>query len=314
MTNFIFSLNVVAPLFVVMTVGYLTRTSGFANDSFFKQLNKIVFNLFLPIMLFQDIRTSYAGDFSDTKLIYSVIIGVLATIVISFLIVPIFVKRKGRRGSIIQAVYRSNFLIYGLPIARGMYNEDAVATVSMLICIIIPLYNVSAVIILSMFSETGKKVTFGKIMLDIVRNPLILGCVFGLLGGITHINMPIVLDIPLKQFASISAIMALFVMGGEFKFSSLRNNIVPVVLVTIARLIVVPVAILAVLVAIGFRDVQLAVMVSLFATPAAMASYIMATNMGNDGQLANQIVVLSTACSCVTIFFIIYFLRSWGYL
>ncbi|GHT75608.1 transporter [Bacteroidia bacterium] len=314
MTNFLFSLNVVAPLFVIMTAGYLTRTSGFANDSFFKQLNKIVFNLFLPVMLFQDIRTSYSGDFSDTKLIYSAIIGVVATILVSFLIVPILVKRKGRRGSIIQAVYRSNFLIYGLPIARGMYNDEAVATVSMLMCIVIPLYNVSAVIILSMFSETGKKVTFGKIMLDIARNPLILGCVFGLLGGITHVNLPNMLDIPLKQFASVSAIMALFVMGGEFKFASLRNNIVPVVLVTFARLIVVPVVILTVLVAIGFRDVQLAVLVSLFATPAAMASYIMATNMGNDGQLANQIVVLSTACSCVTIFFIIYFLRSWGYL
>ena len=315
MHNFLFSLNVVAPLFVLMAAGYVIRKIRFVNADFFSQLNKLVFKFCLPLMLFHDIRSSYVGDFSNTKLIFSALFGTIIVILLAFMIVPMLIQRKGSRGSIIQAVYRSNFLIYGLPLAQGMYDHDAVSKVSMLMCIMIPFYNVAAVIILSIFSEKGKrKVTFQSVLYDIVTNPLILGCFFGLLAGILQLRLPRFIDVPLVQFAGTAAPLALFVMGGEFHFRSLRNNIAPVICSTAARLVVVPVIALAVFIHIGFRNVDLAVLLSIFATPAAMASYIMAKNMDNDGELAGQIVVLSTACSCVTIFFIIYFLRTWGYL
>ncbi|GHU71606.1 transporter [Bacteroidia bacterium] len=315
MHNFFFSLNVVAPLFALMATGYVIRKIRFVNEDFFSQLNKLVFRFCLPLMLFQDIRSSYVGDFSNTKLIFSALIGTTIVILLSFMIVPLLIKRKGSRGSIIQAIYRSNFLIYGLPLARGMYDNDAVSKVSMLMCIMIPFYNVAAVIVLSIFSENGKqKVTFKSVMYDIVTNPLILGCFFGLLAGFTNLQLPQFIETPLAQFAGTATPLALFVMGGEFHFRSLRNNIMPVILSTAARLIIVPVIAIAVFISMGFRDVELAVLLSIFATPAAMASYIMAKNMGNDGELSGQIVVLSTACSCATIFFMIYFLRTWGFL
>lgn len=315
MTNFLFSLNVVAPLFVLMAVGYVFRKIRFVNADFFGQLNKLVFKFCLPLMLFQDIRLSYRGDFSGTTLIYSSLIGISIVILLSFIIVPFLIKRKGSRGSVIQAIYRSNFLIYGLPLAHGMYGDVAVAKVSMLMSIMIPFYNVAAVIILSIFSESGtNKVTLKSIMLNIITNPLILGCVFGLLAGMVNLQLPHFIDKPLALFAGTATPLALFVMGGEFQFRSLRNNIVTVVFATFARLIIVPVIALSIFIHIGIRDADLAVLLTLFATPTAMASYIMAKNMGNDGNLSGQIVVLTTACSCITIFFMIYFLRMWGFL
>ena len=315
MTNFLFSLNVVAPLFVLMAAGYITRQIRFINDEFLGQLNRFVFKLLLPIMLFQDIRLSYNGDFSNTKLIFASLAGITTIILVSFLIVPLIIKRKGQRGSIIQGIYRSNFLIYGLPLATGMYGDAAVASISMLMGIMIPFYNIAAVIILSIFSETGNnKVTFKSVMKDIVTNPLIIGCFFGLLGGVLHLQFPRFLELPLAQLGKAAAPLALFVMGGEFKFRSLKNNIYKVLAVTAARLIIVPVTALYIFIQLGFRAVDLAVLISIFATPTAMASYIMARNMGNDGELSAQIVVLTTAASSVTIFFIIFFLRSWGYI
>ncbi|MDR0413369.1 MAG: AEC family transporter [Dysgonamonadaceae bacterium] len=315
MDNFIFSLNVVTPLFVLMAIGYGVRQIRFISDEFLAQMNRFVFKFCLPLMLFQDIRLSYKGDFSNTKLIFSSLAGITAVILLSFLIVPFLVKRKGQRGSMIQGIFRSNFLIYGLPLATGMYGSAAVSGIAMLMGIMIPFYNVAAVIILSIYSETGThRVTFKSVARDIVSNPLILGCFFGLLGGMMHLQFPVAIEIPLKQLAGVAAPLALFVMGGEFKFRSLRSNLVKVIAVTIARLIIVPVTVLGICVLIGFRDVDLAILLSIFATPTAMASYIMAKNMGNDGDLSSQIVVLSTACSCVTIFLLIFFLRSWGYL
>ena len=315
MTNFLYSLNVVVPLFVLMATGYLARQIRFITDDFLGQLNHFVFCFCLPLMLFQDIRTSYSGDFSNTKLIYTSLIGIFAVILISFLIVPLFIKRKGQRGSMIQGIYRSNFLIYGLPLATGMYGEEARASISMLMGIMIPFYNVMAVIILSIYSETEKKTTsITSILKDIITNPLILGCIFGLLGGISQVNLPRFLETPLAQFSAMATPLALFVMGGEFKFSSLKNNLTKVIAASAARLILVPGIMLFICIQLGFRGIDLAVLISIFATPTAMASYIMAKNMGNDGTLSAQIVVLSTTCSCVTIFFIIYFLRAWGYL
>ncbi|MDR2682529.1 MAG: AEC family transporter [Dysgonamonadaceae bacterium] len=315
MNSFLFSFNVVAPLFILMAAGYVVRKIRLMSEDFLTQLNKLIFRFFLPLMLFQDIRLSYRGDFSNTRLIFASLAGISVIILVSFLIVPFLVKRKGQRGSIIQGIYRSNFLIYGLPLATGMFGNQAVTAISMLMGIMIPFFNVAAVIILSVYSETGThRIQVKKLLYDVVSNPLIIGTFFGLLAGVVHLNLPRFVDIPMAQLAGIAAPLALFMMGGEFKFHSLRNNLVKVIAVTIVRLIIVPVIALGIFVAAGFRGVDLAVLLCIFATPAAMAGYIMAKNMGNDGELAGQIVVLTTACSCVTIFFLIYFLRSWGYL
>ena len=315
MNNFLFSVNVVAPLFVLMATGYFSRKIKFVSESFLADLNKFVFKFCLPIMLFSDIWGSYKGDFSNTRLIFTAVLGTLAVIAIAFCIVPLFIKGKAQRGSMIQGIYRSNFIIYGLPLATGMYGQDAVATISMLMGIMIPLYNVAAVIILSTFSETGThKVTFKSIVKDVVTNPLILGCFFGLLAGATHLKLPEFVHSPLNMFAAIGTPLALFVMGGEFKFSHLGGDILKVISATTARLIIVPLIAVSIFVLMGFRNVELSVLLSIFATPTAMASYIMSKNMGCDGQLSAQIVVLTTACSCVTIFFFIFVLKSLGYI
>jgi predicted permease len=315
MDNLFFSFNVVAPLFVLMIAGYVTRLIKFVNDAFLAQLNKFVFQFCLPIMLFQDIRLSYAGDFSNTKLIFSAVIGITLVIILSFLIVPWVVKRKAQKGSIIQGIYRSNFLIYGLPLATGMYGQSAISSISMLMGIMIPFYNVAAVVILSIYSEKEQQqLSIKSIFKDIITNPLIIGCFFGLLGGMVHLEFPHFIELPLAQLAATASPLALFVMGGEFKFKSLRNNIYKVITVTFARLVLVPLAAVAVFINMGFRNVELSVLLTIFATPTAMASYIMAKNMHNDGELSGQVVVLTTACSCLTIFLFIYFLRTWGYL
>jgi predicted permease len=315
MNHFFFSFNVVAPLFLLMAAGYLLRRIRFVSADFLGQLNKLVFQFFLPLMLFQDIRLSYRGDFSNIRLIIAAVAGISAIILLSFLTVPLWVKRKGQRGSMIQGIYRSNFLIYGLPLATGMYADQAVAAISMLMGIMIPFFNVAAVVILSFYSETGnRRISLKTLGYDIITNPLIIGTFAGLLAGMSSLRLPHFVEIPVAQLAGTAAPLALFMMGGEFQFRSLRNNLSKVIVVTLVRLVVVPVVALTVFVYAGFRGVDLAVLLCIFATPAAMAGYIMAKNMGNDGELAGQIVVLSTACSCLTIFFLIYFLRLHGYL
>ncbi|MDR1120108.1 MAG: AEC family transporter [Dysgonamonadaceae bacterium] len=315
MDNFLFSLNAVGPLFSLMAVGYAARQTNFISDVFFKEANKFVFKFSLPLMLFQNVQTNFHGDLSNHKLIYTALAGIMVTILVACCIIPLFIKRRGQRGSMIQAVYRSNFIIYGVPMATGMYGGEALVPITMLMAIVIPVYNVAAVIILSFFSETGNgKFTLKEITIDILKNPLIIGCLSGILAGYLHIRIPVFIQTSLNDLASIATPLALFVMGGEFQFRRLTNNRWKVLSATLARLVLAPAILAWIFIQMGFRNVELSALLALFATPAAVAGFIMSKNMGCDGELSAQIVVTTTLLSSVSIFCFIYIFRAMGYL
>jgi predicted permease len=179
----------------------------------------------------------------------------------------------------------------------------------------IPFYNVAAVIILSVFSETlNGKFTLKEITVDILKNPLIIGCLSGILFGYSGLRLPALIQLPVSELASIATPLALFVMGGEFKFRGLTGNRWKVLFTTLARLVLVPAVLIFIFVRIGFRNVELSALLALFATPAAVAGFIMAENMGCDGELSAQVVVTTTLLSGVSIFLFVYILRTMGYL
>lgn len=315
MTDFLFSFNAVAPLFVLMIAGYLARNIHFISDTFLSETNKFVFRFLLPIMLFRNIQSNAETSLTNPSLIYTAVAGILLLIAVCFWVVPLLVKKRGQQGSIVQALYRSNFIIYGLPLATSMYGEAAFAPITTLLVIIIPLYNIMAVLILSFFSETRQeKITLKSTLLDILKNPLILGAFAGFLFGALPFGLPVFIDKPLSELANMAAPLALFVMGGEFKFSRLSNNLWQIVSTTAVRLLLIPTLFLAVFVWMGFREIELATLICVFATPTAVVSFIMSENMGCDGELSAQIVVSTTLFSGVSIFLFIYVLRTLGYL
>ena len=315
MSDFIFSLNAVAPLFILMVAGCLAKQLRLVSKTFLTEANKFVFKFSLPLMLFRDIQANSFENVLNSRLVYVALAGIFIIIGLCCCIVPLLVKKKGQQGSIIQAIYRSNFIIYGVPLAMSMYGERALASIALLLTVIIPVYNISAVLILSFFSDNRQeKLSLKKLFFDVLKNPLIIGCMAGLLCGLLHVHFPVFIDKPLSELANIAAPLALFTMGGEFKFKSLSSNLWKVLFSTIARLLLVPALAIGIFVYMGFREIELCALICLFATPTAVVSFIMAENMGCDSELSAQIVVSTTLFSCVTIFFFVYILRVFGYL
>ena len=319
MENLLFSVNVVCPLFFLMALGHVCRQIGFVSDSFLTEANRFVFKLALPLMLFENIRSAIGRDLSNPRLAMVAVSGILIVIAVSTLIIIPLVKRPGQRGSMIQGIYRSNFLIYGMPLATKMFGDEALEPLSLLLAVSIPLYNVAAVVILSVFSEkqSGKPASRGKVFqrlgLSIISNPLIIGCVAGTLLGLLHVQLPVIVSLPLRELANIATPLGLFVMGGEFRFKNLQHDLLKVIAASFTRLILIPLIVMIVCINMGFRGAELGVLLCLFATPSAVAGYLMAENMGCDGRLAGQIVVLTTFCSCFTIFLFIFALKNLGY-
>ncbi|MDR0559444.1 MAG: AEC family transporter [Prevotellaceae bacterium] len=315
MNDFIFSVNVVLPLFLLISAGYAAKRFKFVSDAFWAETNRFVFRIPLPLMLFQNVRTAFAGNFVNPKLILASVIGVTCVIAVLPLIVPLFEKRKIRSGSLIQGMFRSNFIIYGMPLATGMYGDAASVPISCMLGLIVPMYNIAAIIILTFCSNKKQFSSLSPISIlrEIFNNPLIISCIAGGIAGWTNVPLPHFVEVPLNDVARIAAPLALFVMGGEFRFNSLRNNLLPVICASAAKLVVIPLIAIAVFIQIGFRQMELAALTVLFATPTSVSSYIMAENMGCDGELSAQIVVFTTAFSVFTIFLFIFALKSLGY-
>ena len=314
MESFLIAVNAVMPFLIYISFGYGVVKSGLADEAFMNKLNKVVFSAFFPLLMFNNMY-QLKRDFSlNLTLVATAVLSVLFLQALLLLVVPRLVKENPRRGVIIQAIYRSNFVLFGIPLAANLFGDDGSALASMMVAIVIPVYNVTAVIILEMFRGDGGKTNPLVLVRNVCTNPLILGAAVGLVFFALRIKLPSSVEGPVSQFAGMTTPLALFVLGGTLHFSAIRGNLKYIVPSMTLKLALLPLLITALATVLGFSNVERFVIFEMYATPVATASYSMAQNMGGDGELAGQFVVLSTAASVVTIFLWVYLFTSIGFI
>lgn len=314
MESFLIAVNAVMPFLIYISFGYGVVRSGLADEAFMNKLNKVIFRAFFPLLMFNNMY-QLKRDFSlNLTLVATAVLSVLLLQAILLLVVPRLVKENPRRGVIIQAIYRSNFVLFGIPLAANLFGDDGSALASMMVAIVIPVYNVTAVIILEMFRSGGGKTNPLVLARNVCTNPLILGAAVGLIFFALRIKLPSSVEGPVSQFAGMTTPLALFVLGGTLHFSAIRGNLKYIVPSMTLKLALLPLLITLLATALGFSNVERFVIFEMYATPVATASYSMAQNMGGDGELAGQFVVLSTAASVVTIFLWVYLFTSIGFI
>ena len=310
MENFWIAVNAVVPFCIYITFGLFARTIGLVAEDFTKQLNQMVFRAFFPIMMFYNL---YSMDFSqrfDSKLVLVGVAALFVLVALLCLVVPVVVKENSRRGVIIQAIYRSNFVLFAIPLTESVFGSEGVALASMMIAVVVPIYNVVAVVVLEYFRGGVPKI--GQLAKNVLSNPMIMGAIVGFVFFGLHIYLPACVEKPVKAFSDLSTPLALFVLGSTLHFSSIRKNLKYLVSALGLKLVLIPSIIMVLAVKLQFRPVERFVLFAMFATPVAAASYPMAQNMGGDGELAGELVVTSTVVSVFTIFLWIYFLKSIG--
>ncbi len=329
MESFIFSVSAVAPIVLMVLIGYFLKRLGMMNEQFAKDANKLVFRVFMPVMLFLNIYKIKDLSGFNFGFIGYVLIALLIIFVVSIPAVIAVTKDKGRRGVLVQAAFRSGYSLIGIPLAESLYGTEGAIAATLLSAGVIPLFNILAVISLSMFSDgegEKEKISIKKILIGIVKNPLIIGIAAGLaalgiraifescgiefrLGNITPVMTVI-------QYVSNLAIpMALLVLGAQFEFAAVASMKNEIIFGTVIRTVVVP----AIFVSIAyfffrgtFTAAHYACFVSVFATPVAVPTVPMAQEMDGDVTLAGQLVVWSTLVSAVTVFLVTFLLKIGG--
>ena len=316
MENIIVSFNVIAPVFFLMVLGYLlVNYTSLADRKLTKQANAIVFKIFLPCMLFYNVYQSDIGAeiHSRIKLCIWAAGGLLILFVLLCLIVPKVVKQENQQGVVIQGIFRSNYVIFGVAVVQNMYGPKSTTTAAILSAILVPMYNFLAVVALSIFGEK-RETDWKKIILDIVKNPLIISSVLGIIFSLIGIKLPTAVDTTVQDLAKLSTPIAFMILGGDLDFSKVKGNLKVASVVLTIKLVILPLIMIPMIVMMGYRDADLLSGLLAYQTPVAVSSYIMAQQAGADGQLAGQLVVFSTVLSIFTLFVTIFILRTVGLL
>lgn len=303
-------LKAVAPLFIYMLIGVLVRRTGIIASEDVRKLNHFAFVVFFPCLMFENVYGADIGKSFNVKLIGY---GLASILTIYFLSVLLTVKMKDRpamRGAVIQAVYRSNFVIMGLPVAMNIYGRGNLSITAMMIAVIVPLFNILAVITLEYFRSGRPNVrvmTFG-----IIKNPLIIGTLTGIAVTISGYE---ILQIPediINDMGSIATPLALIILGASFEFSSVGRMKRELIICVLARLVIVPGIFVSAAAMLGFEDIELISLLAMFAAPAAISSYTMAEEMGSDSELAGNVVIFSSMSASFTMFLWLFIFKTLG--
>ena len=310
MENLMISANAVLPMCLVMALGYGTRRLGWLRREEISTINKIAFRIFLPCLLYYNICCSdLSGSFDPLLMAYAVG-GVLLTFGLALGYTLLTEKLPERRGVLIQGMFRSNYVIMGIPVATALLGADQLGTVSILIAVIVPLFNMLAVVVLEVFR--GQKPKPLHILCQIAKNPLVIGSVLGILTLVAGIRLPHILEQTIQSVSAIASPLQLFLLGAFFQFSGLKTYRRELVTVSIAKLIVSPGLFLGLGALLGFRGVAFVSLIGIFASPTAVNSFTMAQQMGGDAELAGDIVVTTSAASILTMFLWIFLFKSLG--
>jgi len=300
MSVFLVCLNAVLPVFILMAVGFFARLCGLMEEKDVIKMNRVTFKVFLPVMLFYNIYVSDLSSAVRPKLIVFAAVGVLVVFFLGIAFTLMVFKNKHRQGVIIQGIYRSNFVIIGLPIAASLLENADLSAVAVLMAVIVPMFNMLAVICLETFN--GKKVKPMKVFVDVLKNPLIIGSALGLACVLLGIRFPAPVDKVLMQMSQVAGPLMLFLLGAFFRFDSMKKYVKELIAVCMGKLVIVPGLMLSLAYMMGFRGIEFVAVLGVFASSASVSSFTMAQQMGGDAELAGNIVVATSVLCSFTLY------------
>ncbi len=312
MENLMFSLNATVPVFLTMLIGIVMKKAGIFTEQVTDKINKFVFTAALPALLFQDISGADFVEVWDAGFVLFCFAVTLASILAvtagSFLM-----KDRSIQGEVVQACYRSSAAILGIAFIQNIYGNAGMAP--LMIIGTVPLYNVMAVVVLSLLRPGRGKLDrelLGKTLRGIVTNPIILGIAAGLCWSLLRLPQPVILQKTVKNIAVLATPLGLMAMGASFNAGAVAARLKPAAVCSFIKLVGFAAIFLPVAVSFGFREEKLVAILVMLGSATTVSCFVMAKNMGHEGTVTSGAVMLSTFFSAFTLTGWLYLLKSLG--
>lgn len=316
MENFIYSINVTMPIFLVMVIGYILKQIGMLNDNFVTVANKFNFKVTLPFMLFKDIAGVDIKAVFDIK--YVLFCAIVSTI--CFWVVwgtaKLLVRDKTIRGAFVQSSFRGSAAVMGLAFIQNIYGSSAMGP--LMIVSAVPLYNIFSVIVLTFEANDStnidKKAKIRQAGMNICKNPIILSILAGLIVGLLEIQFPTLVNKTISNVAQMATPLALITIGAGFEGRKALAKIAPTMAASTIKLVFQPLVFLPVAAWMGFSGEKMIAILIMLASPTTPSCYIMAKSMNNDEVLTASVIVTTTLMAAFTLTGWIFLLKTLGYI
>ena len=300
MEMIILGLGVVLPLFVVMAIGYLSRMVKLIDDSGVGVVNRLVFWVFLPAILFVSVYETNLQEAFNFPLVLFSTLGTTLVFLVSFFLVPKLEKKRDRCGVIIQGLIRGNEVYFGFPIVVSLIGAQYLGLMSIVVAFAVLFYNGYSIFALEYFK--GDTVDKREISKNLITNPFILATIAAVIMNLVGLVIPDVLMTGIRSLAGVATPLALFLLGASFNFTSTKGYLKEVIWTTIFRLIIIPGIVVVLSILLGFSSTETVILFVTFGVPTAVASYSMARQLDADYELASQIVVYTSSFAILTVF------------
>ena len=312
MENLIFSLNATIPIFLMMLLGMLFRKLGWMDEVFAAKMNKFVFLVPLPVLLFEQLATVDFSEVWDIKFILFCFVVTAISITISTLISLLW-KDRSIKGEFIQATYRSSAALLGIAFIQNIYGTAGMAP--LMIIGSVPLYNIMAVVVLSLFkpgNNSFDKALVKKTLKGIATNPIIIGIVAGFVWSALKLPMPLILHKTVSSIGATATPMGLMSMGATFEMKKATSKMKPTLVAVFMKLVGFCAIFLPVAAMLGFRNEQLIAILVMLGSATTVSCFVMARNMEHEGTLSSGVIMMTTLLSAFTLTMWLDVLRSFG--
>lgn len=312
MENLIFSLNATIPIFLMMLLGMLFRKLGWMDEVFAAKMNKFVFLVPLPVLLFEQLATVDFSEVWDIKFILFCFVVTAISITISTLISLLW-KDRSIKGEFIQATYRSSAALLGIAFIQNIYGTAGMAP--LMIIGSVPLYNIMAVVVLSVFkpgNNSFDKALVKKTLKGIATNPIIIGIVAGFVWSALKLSMPSILHKTVSSIGATATPMGLMSMGATFEMKKAISKMKPTLVAVFMKLVGFCAVFLPVAAVLGFRNEELIAILVMLGSATTVSCFVMARNMGHEGTLSSGVIMMTTLLSAFTLTMWLDVLRSFG--
>ena len=308
MENLIVAVNCVIPVFICLAVGYIAKMRRVIPEGTYPYINRFSFTVLLSVQMFHNVYSAEFNRAFSPRLIAYLLGATLFIYITAGLIFRHAVKDPRTRGAYWQDAYRTNVAIVGIALMEVLSDANGVALMTIAVSILVPLYNVLAVSALELCS--GRKVSIGTALRNVLKNPLIIGAGSGILVRFIGLRLPSAVESAVASLGKTGMTMALLTLGASFDFSEVGKNLRRLLFGNIMRLIIVPLITVGCAVFFGFRGDELAVILLCGATPVATTAFSMAQVYNSDYELTGQLVVTTSLMSCPTLFVWIFALKQ----
>ncbi len=300
--TFLDVISVTVPIFSIVAIGYLFRRKGIIRETAVPELNSIAYYLGLTALVFTSIVKYDLKEIFNVGIVKTLYLTFAIFIVIVFLSVYFLKINSKAKGAMAVSSFRCNMAFVGIPIIISAFGDIAAAKTAIIIAFMTPVNVIFAIIFFKMLGGDGNRKNYGRILLDFIRDPILIASVLGIVFSYFRLVIPDAIMNLLNILAGLAVPLALLTIGASFRFSHIRKNLRFLIPASFLKLLVEPfIAYFIGRYVFRMGSLDVSIIVILFAMPLAVAAYIMGKEYGSDSDFLSSSLIISTVSSAFTL-------------